>query len=219
MGQRREPRKEIAVPVRIFGTDANGRPFSENVSTFNVSREGASIAGVQAQIKAGEIIGLTYGKNKGRFSVKWVGQPGTPHAGRIGVVNVSPDKTMWDFPLPSPSFDEFGRQAMGAERRKHTRLKCMNSVEIHPGNAAAPIWGKAVDLSVGGCFIEMPIPLSVGTKLKLGLWVRETKLWATAKVVNSRPGFGIGIQFAEMSPEDADRLKQFLQGMTRIPMK
>ena len=65
----------------------------------------------------------------------------------------------------------------------------------------------------------MPIPLSVGTKLKLGLWVRETKLWATAKVVNSRPGFGIGIQFAEMSPEDADRLKQFLQGMTRIPMK
>jgi hypothetical protein len=219
MGQRREPRKVISVPVRIFGTDAGGRPFSENVATLNVSKEGAAIAGVKAQIKVGEIVGLTYGKNKGRFCVKWVGQFGTPRAGRVGLVNVSPEKTMWDFPLPSPSFDEFGRQAMGAERRKHTRLKCVNSAELHPGGDTAPIWGKAIDLSMGGCFVEMPIPLAVGTKLKLGLWIKDTKLWATAKVVNSRPGFGIGIEFAEISPEDAERLKEFLQGMTRIPMK
>ncbi|HVO79176.1 MAG TPA: PilZ domain-containing protein [Terriglobales bacterium] len=219
MGQRREPRKEITVPVRIFGTDAHGHPFSENVSTRNVSREGANITGIKAEIKVGEIIGLTYGKNKGRFCVKWVGQPGTPQAGRIGMLNLSPEKSLWDFPLPSPSFDEFGRQAMGVERRKHTRLKCVNSVELQPGGATAPIWGKAVDLSIGGCFVEMPIPLPVGTKLKLGLWINEVKLWATATVVNSRPGFGIGIQFTEISAEDTERLKKFLQSMTRIPLK
>lgn len=219
MGQRREPRKDVKVSVRIFGTDAEGRPFSENVSTFNVSREGAGVSGVTAQVKVGEIIGLTYGKNKGRFSVKWAGQYGTPQAGRVGLINLSPDKPLWDFALPTPSFDEFGRQAMGLERRKHTRLKCVNSVELHPGGAAAPIWGKASDLSVGGCFVEMPIPLAVDTKLKIGLWIKETKLWATAKVVNSRPGFGIGIQFSEISPEDSERLKQYLQSMTRIPMK
>lgn len=219
MGQRREPRKTVSLPVRIFGTDVHGRPFSENVSTLNVSRDGAALSGVQAEIKVGEIIGLTYGKNKGRFRVTWVGQPATPQIGRVGLLNVSPAKPLWDFPLPEPSLDEFRRHSMGAERRKHTRLKCVNSVELQPGGAAAPIWGKAVDLSMGGCFVEMPIPLPVGTKLKLGLWVKETKLWATAKVVNSRPGFGIGIEFTEMSPEDAERLKQFLQGMTRIPLK
>jgi hypothetical protein len=219
MGQRREPRKAVALPVRIFGTDAHGRPFSENISTLDVSREGVGLSGVKAEIKVGEIIGLTYGKNKGRFSVKWVGQSATPQAGRVGLLNVSPEKTLWDFPLPAPALDEFGRHSMGTERRKHTRLKCVNSVELQPGGAAAPIWGKAVDLSVGGCFVEMPIPLPVGTKLKIGLWIKETKLWATAKVVNSRPGFGIGIQFSEISPEDAERLKQFLQGMTRIPLK
>jgi hypothetical protein len=219
VGQRREPRKNVKVSVRIFGTDAEGRPFSESVSTFNVSREGVGVSGVTAQVKVGEIVGLAYGKNKGRFAVKWAGQFGSPQAGRVGLASLSPDKPLWDFPLPSPSFDEFGRQAMGAERRKHTRLKCVNSVELHPGTATAPIWGKATDLSLGGCFVEMPIPLPVGTKVKLGLWIKETKLWAAGKVVNSRPGFGIGIQFSEISPEEAEQLKQFLQGMTRLPMK
>ena len=219
MGQRREPRKAVTLPVRIFGTDAHGRPFSANVFTLNVSRDGAAVSGVKAEIKVGEIIGLTYGKNKGRFRVAWVGQPATPDVGRIGLINVSPEKPLWEFPLPEPALDEFARHTMGSDRRKQARLKCVNSVELQPGGAAAPIWGKAIDLIVGGCFVEMPIPLPVGTKLKLGLWIRETKLWATAKVVNSRPGFGIGIQFTEMSPEDAGRLRQFLQAMTRIPLK
>jgi hypothetical protein len=36
MGQRREARKEVRLPVRIFGTDAAGRTFSENVFTVDV---------------------------------------------------------------------------------------------------------------------------------------------------------------------------------------
>ena len=218
MGQRREPRKEVRLPVRIFGTDANGKPFSENVFTENVSHEGAKLTGVQAQVKAGEIIGMTYSQTKGRFTLRWVGQPGTPQAGQIGLQNVAPEKSIWDFPLPAPGIDEYGRHSMGTERRKHPRLKCTNSVELQAKGEAAPIWGKAVDLSIGGCFIEMPMPLKEGTKLKVGLWIKETKLWATARVASSRPGFGIGIQFTEISEEDTERLKQFLKSITRMPL-
>ena len=60
MGKRREPRVDKAVPVRIFGTDTNGQIFSEKLNTLNVSRHGAELGGVQAQLKMGEIIGLTY---------------------------------------------------------------------------------------------------------------------------------------------------------------
>jgi hypothetical protein len=63
----------------------------------------------------------------------------------------------------------------------------------------------------------MQVPLREGSKVKVGLWVNETKLWATGKVVNSRPGFGIGIQFAELSKVDADRLQQFLRSIARLP--
>jgi hypothetical protein len=213
MGQRREPRKEIRLPVRIFGTDAQGRTFSENVFTVDVSREGARLSGVQAQIKPGEIIGLTHGKNKGHFTVRWTGQ-----AGQIGLANAKPGRWDWDLPLPETGPDPFGHQKQGGERRKYPRLRCVASVELQAEGEGAPIRAKAGDLSLGGCFVEMPIPLRAGTKLKVGLWIKDTKLLANAKVVSSRPGFGIGIEFSDMPAEAGARLKDFLQGLTRIPM-
>ena len=94
MGQRREPRKEVKVPVRIFGTDVNGKTFSENLFTVNVSREGAKLEGVRPPIKVGETIGMVHGQSKGRFCVKWVGEPGTAQEGQIGLQNVSPEKSI-----------------------------------------------------------------------------------------------------------------------------
>lgn len=218
MGQRREPRTEARLPVRIFGTDVNGRAFSESVFTLDVSLEGARLAGVQAQIKIGEIVGLAHAQNKGRFSVKWIGQQGSAQQGQVGLQNISPQKPLWDVRLPAAGFDSFGHQSKGAERRKHPRMKSINSAELHPDSQSAPIWGKAVDLSLGGCFVEMPMPLRAGTSLKIGLWIKEQKLWLSGKVVNSRPGFGIGIQFAELSLEDTERLQEFLSGITRLPL-
>lgn len=48
MGQRREPRKAVEVSVRIFGTDAGGKIFSQSVTTVDVSRNGLRLCGVQA---------------------------------------------------------------------------------------------------------------------------------------------------------------------------
>jgi len=219
MGQRREPRKNLQVPVRIFGTDAQGRPFSENVSTSDVSRDGARLVGVQAQVQVGEIVGLTYKTIKGRFKVKWVGASGNPQAGQVGLENAVPGKPFWDFPLPGPGIDEYGRHTRGAERRQHPRMKCLNSIEVLPASASAPIWSKTTEMGLGGCFIEMPMPLPVGTTLKISLWVREQKLRFSGKVVNSRPGFGVGVQFTDVSPEDAEHLKEFLRSITRLATK
>ena len=46
MGKRREPRKAIEVQVRIFGTDSDGKIFSENVRTLDVSHSGVLLGGV-----------------------------------------------------------------------------------------------------------------------------------------------------------------------------
>jgi len=219
MGQRREPRKEIKVAVRLFGTDAYGRPFSSAVSSIDVSRNGVRVSGVEVEVKPGEILGLSHGSNKGRFSVKWVGARGTPQQGQIGLLNLAPEKPLWDFITPSPAVDEYGRHSPSTDRRKHPRLKCTISVELNPEGQAAPIWTKASELGMGGCFVEMPIPLKAGTKLKIGLWIKDEKLRLSGKVVSSRPGFGIGVQFLEVSPEDHARLAKYLQSITRIPMR
>jgi hypothetical protein len=181
-----------------------------------VSRHGAELAGVQAQLKMGEIIGLTYGANKVHFRIMWVGAPGTPKHGRIGLLNLSPDKPLWDFALPGPGIDGSGIARDPNDRRAHPRFKTVNSVEIHPEGQQAPIRARTADLSVGGCFIEMPNPLPRGAQMRIGIWVKDTKLWANGRVVTSNPGFGIGVQFLQISDEDKTQLEQFLESTIRI---
>jgi len=216
VGKRKEPRKDIKVPVRIFGTDSSGQIFSEKAFTVNVSREGAELSGVHAQPNVDEIIGLTYGQVKGHFRVRWVGPPGSPKSGHIGLLNLSPEKALWDFPLPAPTVDT----SVGSmqDRRKHPRMKSANSVEIYPSGQTAPIRAQTADISLGGCFVEMTNTLEKGATLKLALWVRDTKLWAQAKVITSTPGYGIGVQFTAMSDMERHQLGQLLESITRIPI-
>lgn len=211
----REQRKQVALTVRIFGTDSTGHVFSDSVSTVNVSFEGAMLSGVNRPIQAGEIIGLTYGKNKARFRVQWVGQPGTPNQGRVGVQNVMPTSCIWDLPLQPRSAQE--AKSNYAVARRHARLKCSSSVQLNP-NGEPPVWSKAADLSEGGCFVEMMIPVKMGTRLKISLWLKDDKVVAEGVVVHSRPAYGVGIQFTEMSRLDAERLREFLKSLVRIPL-
>jgi hypothetical protein len=212
MGKRREPRKEIAVPIRIFGTDSSGQIFSEKVFTVNVSQQGVELRGVQAQPNVDEIVGVTYGVTKVHFRVKWVGQPGTPKAGHLGLLNLSPEKSLWDFELPPPSFDAMTQE----ERRTSPRVKCINSAEVYPAGETAPIRTRTADLSAGGCFLEMPNPLPKGTQVRIAIWVGEFKLWTGGEVVTSTPGFGIGVKFNEMTVQDKNQLKHFLNGAVRV---
>jgi hypothetical protein len=214
MGKRREPRKEIKVPVRIFGTDSGGQIFSEKVFTLNVSQQGVELSGVQAQPKVDEIVGVTYGQTKAHFRVKWIGQRGSAQAGHMGLLNLSPEKSFWDFPLPPPGFDGSVRDLR--DRRTSPRMKCASSVEVYPTGETAPIRTRTADLSLGGCFLEMPNPIPKGAHIKIALWVKDFKIWANAEVVTSTPGFGIGVKFTEITEQDRNQLRQFLESMVRI---
>src|SRR5258708_21565507 len=89
MGKRREPRKEIGVPVRIFGTDSVGKAFSAKAVTVNVSRQGGELGDVECQLNLDEIIGLSYGKNRVHFRIKCVGKPGTPRTRHVALLNIA----------------------------------------------------------------------------------------------------------------------------------
>jgi hypothetical protein len=208
MGNRREPRTEKNLPVRIFGTDADGQIFSEKVTTANVSQHGAEIGGLKASLKLADIVGLSYGPNKSQFQIKWIGAAGTPKAGRIGLLNLHLEKAFWDFSMPGLAPDGF--QARTEERRRYPRVRCTSSVELHPENASI-IRGNASDLSIGGCYIEMSTPLVLGTKLKIGIWLGTDKVWATGLVTNSTPGFGVGVKFAKIAEADTRRIAEFLK--------
>ncbi len=212
MGSRCEPRKEAVVPVRIFGTDREGKVFSENVSTVDISHHGVKLRGVRASLKLDEIIGLTYGKNKGHFRVKWTGTPGTAAQGTAGLLNLSPEKPLWDFLLPQSGVDAFLARR-NTERRRWPRVKCSISAELRLAGGAPVIWGKASDLSQGGCFIEIPIPLSADTRFDIALWLGETKLPLHGQVASVAPGFGNGVRFLNLSAESQEHLRGFIDSI------
>ena len=212
MGKRREPRKPIQVPVRIVGTDSEGKIFSENVTTTDVSQKGARLGGVRARVKVDELIGATYGKSKAHFRVKWTGEPGSPREGQIGVLNQTPERPFWDFPVPSGAMDDF--RFADKDRRQSARVKCSISAELHPVGQSL-IRGKLSDLSLGGCFVELSSPLPVQTRFEIGLWLGETKLRLTGQVVSASPGFGIGVRFMNLSSENQELLRRHLQTLTK----
>jgi hypothetical protein len=82
-------------------------------------------------------------------------------------------------------------------------------VEIHVHNGAS-FWGTVADLSLGGCYVEIPIPLEPGTRLKIGIWFEQAKAWAEAEVAHRTPGLGVGIRFREISGQDLDLIRIFL---------
>lgn len=216
MGKRSELRKEIQVPVRIFGTDHAGAVFSQKAVTVNISRNGVELVGVEAQLAVDEIVGLTYGTNRVHFRVKWVGKPNTPKAGHVGMLNVSPGKPLWDFPLETSGRDPY--EGGMTERRRHARYRCQNSIEIHIQNGAS-FWGTVADLSLGGCYVEMAIPIKVATKLNVSIWIGQAKAAADAEVAHFTPGFGVGIRFTKISEQNLDIIRQYLNSLAPLARK
>ena len=210
MGKRCEPRTPIELPARIFGTDTGGKIFSENVTTVDVSQHGAKLRGVCARVQLDEIIGVTHENNKVHFRVKWIGEPGTPREGQIGLLNLAPAKPFWGLNLSSGALDNF--QFVGEDRRQSPRVRCSISTELHPAGQSV-IWGRASDLSIGGCFVEMPIPLKPETSFEIVLWLGETKVRVKGAVVSTAPGFGIGVRFVNTSQRNQELIERHIAGI------
>ncbi|MGH9492024.1 MAG: hypothetical protein ACRD2K_00860 [Terriglobales bacterium] len=69
MGRRTKRRIEMALPVRIWGLDAVGKPFAQSAQTLDVNHSGARVAGVRGSIALGDVIGIQYKQQKARCKV------------------------------------------------------------------------------------------------------------------------------------------------------
>ncbi len=96
MKRRREDRIDVVLPVRIFGIDSQNKPFNLRTETVDVTRLGARLHNVNCFSKAGEVVGVQYEDRKARFRVCWVGLPGTPKEGDIGIQLMESDRPIWD---------------------------------------------------------------------------------------------------------------------------
>ncbi len=85
MGNRCEERVPLALRAVIWGADVDGNVFVEEAQTLDISTTGARIQGLSRRVEVGTILGVQHGDNRGRFRLVWVGTPGAPREGQIGI--------------------------------------------------------------------------------------------------------------------------------------
>jgi len=124
----------------------------------------------------------------------------------------------------TPPFEpDFFSPNWGSDRRRHPRIKCFVAVELRVDDGPTPIWGNLSNTSAGGCLIEAATPVKSGSKVEIGLWVPNGKIWIkgfalTGIVTRRASATAIRVRFEQMSPAERDSLRQFLkfvQEMTR----
>lgn len=209
MGRRKQGRTAAELKVKLWGTDASGRPFIDAVITRNISAQGVLLEGVARELKPGDAVGLTYNQQKSHFRVSWVGAAGSEEQGLVGLENTVPGQSLWGVQLPAAAPDPYVPAKL-AERRRFPRFECKASVEVRLQANGSPVRGNLVDISLGGCYIEMMIPLPVSTQLDLVIWLDKGKLATPGLVTSSHAGFGVGVKFIGMGRTERQLLEEYL---------
>ncbi len=130
-------------------------------------------------------------------------------------VPITPPATV--APAATPPFEpDMFTPSWDQDRRRYPRMKCFVAVELRVEGSETPIWGNLANTSRGGCLVETAAPVQTKTKMEIGLWVANGKVWVKGIVVNgivtkSSPCFGVRIKFAEMEPAEREALREFLK--------
>ena len=94
MDLRAEKRLVIALPVRVYGMDGDGKPFSRAALTLDITRDGARLDGLP-QLPIGETVGVQFAGDRARYKVIWVGEVGGKREGQIGLQVVQGALAQW----------------------------------------------------------------------------------------------------------------------------
>jgi hypothetical protein len=96
------------------------------------------------------------------------------------------------------------------ERRQYRRVKLV--MQVHCEALERNEIMVTRDVSVGGMFINarFPIPIDSDLSITFRLYPAEPAITCRAKVMFSRVGLGMGIQFQDLSAETVQTLEKFV---------
>jgi hypothetical protein len=207
MEDRPENRVRPQLHVRVWGMDADARPFSQNAIAHNISSEGAEILGIEYPLKTGDIIGIKCGEKKARFKVVWVKDAGILRKVEASVQILQGQEIPWR-EIANP---EGLRLSPGKIERRFVRHKIQFPIQIgYADSQRANMSTSATDVGGRGCYVETMLPLPLGTQSTITFWINEEKLQTSAVVRASDPGVGMGIEFTTLDANVQERLQQFL---------
>jgi ActR/RegA family two-component response regulator len=80
-----------------------------------------------------------------------------------------------------------------------------------------PVRCQLTDLSLGGCYLDIPSPFPVSTRVTLSMRAHEVELRSEGVVRIMHPDKGMGVEFTQTTPEHRALLEKFLGRLTENP--
>jgi hypothetical protein len=99
---------------------------------------------------------------------------------------------------------------MSVERRRSTRIPFVASAEIIDEAENTRSASEVSDLSLHGCFVQLPNPFPEGTPVTIEIYKDEDFVETPATVVFFQPKRGMGLTFTGMEPQFASVLKKWI---------
>ncbi len=211
-----EPKGETRVatdlPVRVWGMDADGKPFFQNATASNLSSEGALLSHINHPLKMGEILGVQYGDKKARFEIKWVKAVALPKGFDAGVRIVGKQSVPWEEVTREGATDPALIRRSDQRRFNRHRVQfpiVIGFADVHRAHMQC----ASTDIGGRGCYVETLVPLAVGTEVIISFWIDSEKITTKGLVRTSDPAVGMGIEFIALQDQIQKRLQEYLQQM------
>ena len=99
---------------------------------------------------------------------------------------------------------------MGDERRRTPRYPFIATAEVVDQSSQASISTRVTELSLHGCYLDMPNPLPTETQIKIKIYCEGKFFESSGVIVYSQPNLGVGVTFREVRPQFLSVLKQWL---------
>ncbi len=97
-----------------------------------------------------------------------------------------------------------------ADRRNLSRRACCLGAEVSRAATGVATRCTLIDVSSGGCYVETTETFPSGTALEIVVRTEDLRLRIHGKVLNTNPGFGMGVAFSVRTDEHRKQVQQLL---------
>ena len=99
---------------------------------------------------------------------------------------------------------------MDSERRRSPRYQFLADAEVTEILSDTKLKAKTSDLSLGGCFLDMPNPSADGTEIVVRISYADATFTARGRVVFLFPNTGMGVMFTDVPTSQQGTLQKWL---------
>ena len=144
------------------------------------------------------------------------GLPAQPSAGRSSEAQSSATQSRSEREPRSESKDSTQVSNAG-NRRGEQRFACKLGAEVYSLGTSVPNRCTLSDISEGGCYVEMPSPLSGQSGVEILVRTADTKLRIRGQVLTTHPGFGMGVRFMFHDSGEREEILRLLAVLSAGP--